>query len=144
MARFKFRLEKVLEVKEIAIKQEQRRLSEINEKRQKLLDNRHQLEGLLEECTTKINEMEETEANLISSYYTYLHQIMQEIRQVEEQLFHLDEEEIRVRNKLKEIQKEKKALENLKEKKYARFVQEEQRREQALLDEFALLGGLPD
>ena len=144
MARFKFRLEKVLEVKEIALKQEQRRLSEIGKKRHQLLQQREQLERTLEECSAKINTLDDTHANLLSAYYTYLHQIMQEIRQLEDQMYQLDQEELAVRNKLREVQKEKKVLQKLKDKNYQRFVKEQQEQEQAILDELAFFGGIPD
>lgn len=144
MARFKFRLEKVLEVKEIALKQEQRRLSEIGKKRHQLLQQREQLERTLEECSAKINTLDDTHVNLLSAYYTYLHQIMQEIRQLEDQMYQLDQEELAVQNKLREVQKEKKILQKLKDKNYQRFVKEQQEQEQAILDELALFGGVPD
>ena len=144
MARFKFRLEKVLEVKEIALKQEQRRLSEIGKKRHQLLQQREQLERTLEECSAKINTLDDTHVNLLSAYYTYLHQIMQEIRQLEDQMYQLDQEELAVQNKLREVQKEKKILQKLKDKNYQRFVKEQQEHEQAILDELALFGGVPD
>ncbi len=144
MARFKFRLDKVLEVKEIALKQEQRRLSDINQRRHQLLESRHQLEQAMEECMGQINRLESSQVDLLASYHTYLHQIMQEIRQLENQLYQLDEEEMKVRQRLQEIQKEKKVLENLKERKYARFLKEQDRLEQATLDELALLGSQVD
>lgn len=144
MARFKFRLEKVLEVKEIALKQEQRRLSDINQKRHHLLQTRHQLEGIMEDCMQQINQLENSQVDLLASYHTYLHQIMQDIRQLEQQLFQLDEEEMKIRHKLQEIQKEKKVLENLRDKRYARFLKDQERQEQNTLDELALLGSQAD
>ena len=69
---------------------------------------------------------------------------MQEIRQLEDQIYQLDQEELAVRNKLREVQKEKKVLQKLKDKNYQRFVKEQQEQEQAILDELALFGGVPD
>ncbi len=144
MAKFKFNLEKVLEIKEITLKQEQRRLSDIAQKRQQLLKQREHWEESMQECMSTINSLEATEAEVLASYHAYLHQIMQAVRQVEKQLYDLDAEEVKVRHRLREIQKEKTVLLNLKERKYERFLKEEERRQQAELDEIALLGGLPD
>ncbi len=140
MKKFKFRLEKVLDVKEIELKKVQKELSdkmdEINREEERL----YRMISTTNEYAQFLETMTPKSAAELDLQFSYFHQLLEEVEAQKEAVEKLKEEEKTVRQKLIAVQREQKMLTNLKENARQKYVDEVLKSEQKILDEFAILG----
>jgi flagellar FliJ protein len=131
----KFRLQKVLEVREIVEKEKQKELSVSKRKLHSVEDELHDLKQKLDKCTREMNGIAKARVRQIKEQHDYLNTLTQSIEaKCRDVTVVMQDVEIR-RLDLLQASRDKKALLNLKDKKEAERKQEELRREQAGLDE---------
>jgi len=133
--KFKFRLDKLLEIridKEEECKRVfndiQRQKKQIEDKLDDLCDNYEKYKG--------IKPNEDVVYQKLKRYY--LQGLQNGITETEKQLVKKEEEVEVKRCELKQKQIERKTVETLKDKKYASYIKEENRVEQITIDEIAL------
>jgi flagellar FliJ protein len=133
--RFKFGLEKLLEMR-IAKEEESKRLftesqrekKRIEEKLEELKENYHKYNG--------ISPNEDVVYQKLKRYY--IQGVQSGIKSTEKELALKNQEIERTRKELTEKQMERKTVETLKEKKYSAYIKEQDRIEQINIDELAL------
>ena len=140
MKKFRFSLEKVLEIKEVEEKVIQKKLlliqNEIIETEKKIISNREKISverkkiSLLSENI--INSME------IMIHYKYIDGLTSEIESLQENLKRLKLQEFQIKKELIEKSKEKKALEKLKEIKFEEFKKDYNRAQQMFIDDISI------
>lgn len=143
MKKFRFRLQKVMEIKEEVEKQ---RMIDLSEAKQVVDLETTRLNHLNDEqidCQHRIDEKSSTEKinpGELALYYRFLDQTRMRIEAQEDRLqaAHLEME--RRRQILLEASKEKKVLEKLKEKKQAAYMIELNHKEQDMINEVASIG----
>ncbi len=144
MKKFKFRLEKVLEMKERELQREQKALADLLRHQQeahKLLnEKRIMVEGHIQ----KMENVTSGEAGTLTTYYEYLQTLLQEMYHLQNRIIDLEKQADVQRKKLLDVQKEQKILENLKAQNYQKYLEENKKNEQSFLDEIAMLGAQPE
>lgn len=140
MKKFEFRLQRVMEVKEEIEKQKERDFSlarkKVIEEENKLTAIKKQYESCWKDIEDKTSR-ETVDTTEIRQYYQYLQKLEGDI---ERQFIYLQEanaEMERRRHILIEASKERKILENLKDRKLASYNEEMNRIEQNFFDEIA-------
>ncbi len=136
-AKKKFRLQKVLEVRELI---EQNRQKDFADAKQNLkIENEKldQLESKRDGFTRSMNTLIKAEVSQFSSNQTYLETLNQAVADKHETIAVLEEDVETKRQQLLEAAKNRKALEKLKERKEVEVIQEENRSEQDFIDEIA-------
>lgn len=134
--RFKFRLEKVLEIK----KQAENEYMIIHSK---ILNEKITIENeikKLEAQYDKYAQVQYQEASVINRQiaYNYMNSLFQSIQNYSKILEEVEERYKKSTNKLIALQSERKSLERLKEKQYQKFLEELEEEEMAQNDEFAI------
>lgn len=140
MKKFKFRLQKVLDVKEINLKQRQRDLaSQIEE----TLQARQVLENIRQTATGfayQLEKLSNLRAADLELQYAYFHQLLQEVQHQKNVVNELQRKETEARMRLIETRREQKMLANLKMNAEKKFLESQWKEEQNNLDELAILG----
>jgi flagellar FliJ protein len=140
MKKFKFSLEKVLEIKEIEEKILQKKLLEIQ---YKIFDNEKKIADSKDRIVAERSKICDLSQNIISSKDIMLRQIYIEnhdknIDYLEECLETLRIEEDEARKKLIEKSREKKDLERLKEIKQEDYRKEYNKQQQLFIDDMSI------
>ena len=133
--RFKFGLDKLLEIRKEKEEESKRLFTEsqrekkkIEEKLEELKDNYHKYKG--------INPNEDVVYQKLKRYY--LQGVQNGIKSTEKDLAIKNQEIDKRRRNLTEKQTERKTVETLKDKKYLAYIKEQDRAEQNTIDELAL------
>jgi flagellar FliJ protein len=138
--KFKFNLQKVLDVKEIRLKKIQRELAifkkQKSEAEEKLIKQQYEFEKF---CTSMYKE-EEKNVSDIKLAYSHFYQYLEDLDTQKKELINLGKKIEETRNKLINEQRDFKILSKLKEKYYSAFIAKGQKEEQNSLDETALIG----
>lgn len=134
--RFKFRLEKVLDIK---IQRENEHMISHS----KILNEKVKVENEirnLESQYDKYSELQYSESDTLKKKiaYNYMNSLFQTIQSYKEKLKEIEQEYIKSREKLISLQSERKSLERLKEKQYQKFLEILEEEENASNDEFSI------
>ena len=140
MKKFKFSLDKVLEVKEIEEKNIQRRLQKVQsmiyETENKILTVSEKISAEGKKVNTMINNiMKSTDIML---HYRYIESLCDQLNGLKAHLRDLRLDEEQITTELVEKSKEKKAIEKLKEIKYEEYRKEYNKEQQVILDEISI------
>ncbi|GKX65490.1 flagellar export protein FliJ [Inconstantimicrobium mannanitabidum] len=132
---FKFKLEKVLEIRQEKENESVRLFKKIQEEKLKV-------ENEINDLNEKYEKNKILKKNENAAYQkikrNYINALNRGIKQKEKELA-VKESELEIRrNDLKIKQMERKTVEIIKDKRYAQFVAEENRKEQVTIDELAL------
>ena len=137
MKKFKFRLQKVADTKARQEKQKSVELArlflELENQKQELRNLNFELENVQQEVFGKT--VSGAPAKEILEYQRYIEKLQQDIHEQQQRVLDLEEKIEQVQAALLKINKEKKILERLREKRYLKYLQEQSREEQKLLDE---------
>lgn len=141
MKKFSFNLEKVSETKAIRVKQQTQRLAELLRglecEEMELRSLSTELNGLHEEVLQKT--IEGCSASELRDYQRYLSKLIGELQTRKKNIDDYQDKIERLQVKLMELSREKKVLEKLREKRYIKYLQDQTREEQKMLDEMALV-----
>lgn len=138
MKKFKFKLNKVLEVREIEEEQAQNRLLEAQQKAREIEENINSLEGIQEDLYQSIRKSEGISIDENIAYRNYIHNNRQKINETKRTLSAQEEKVLISRENYLEKRKKKEALEKVKNKEYNRYYKDILLKEQKELDEMAL------
>lgn len=135
-ARFKFRLEKVLEIK---IQRENEHMISHS----KILNEKNKVENEiknLESQYDKYSEIQYSESDTLKKKiaYNYMNSLFQTIQRYREELEEIEKRYAESRDILITLQSERKSLDRLKEKQYCKFLEELEEEENILNDEFSI------
>lgn len=137
MARFKFRLQSVIRVKEIQQKKIERELAQI---KKRILQEQARLENLEGE-REKLVSSSPLDGKVIASdivvHQDYLRKISDEIHFENARLENLADFETKKIDEVLDVKKDKEAIEHLKEKRLEEYKRELDRMEQVLIDAVA-------
>ena len=137
MAKFNFRLQSVIKVKEIQEKKIQRELAQI---KKRLLQERERLEDLEGERERLVSSSPlngKVRAADVVVHQNYIRKISDEIHFENARIENLTESETKKIDEVLDVKKDKEAIEQLKEKKLEEFKREQDHKEQILLDAVA-------
>lgn len=134
---FKFRLEKILGLKE---KIEEAKKNEYGKAKKKLDDAIAKKNALIAKKNDLINEMKSFDGNIEAlkkrnEYYKYIDYLKEVIAEMEIRIEMLRKEAEEKRHELEEAMKERKILDKYKEKEFDKYKKEELRIENGLVDE---------
>ncbi|MFP4016024.1 MAG: flagellar export protein FliJ [Halanaerobiales bacterium] len=138
MKKFKFKLNKVLEVREIEEEQAQNKLLEAQKKAREIEEKINSLEGIQEDLYKSIRKSEGISFEENIAYRNYIHNNRQKINETKRTLSAQEENVLISRENYLEKRKKKEALEKVKNKEYNRYYKEILLKEQKELDEMAL------
>ncbi|MFZ1081931.1 MAG: flagellar FliJ family protein [Candidatus Kryptoniota bacterium] len=144
MAKFNFRLQSVIRVKEIQEKKVQRELAQL---KRRILHEQAQLENLEDErervasTSPLIGDRESGDGKIraadIVVHENYLRKISDEIHFENTKIENLTEFETKKIDEVLDVKKDKETIERLKEKRLEEFRRESDRKEQVLIDAVA-------
>ena len=139
MKKFKFSLEKVLEIKEIEEKVIQKNLLLIQNE---ILDTEKKILSLKEKISTERKKISSLSLSVINSveimlHYKYIDGLSFDVDQLIDHLSSLRINEMTIKNQLIEKSREKKALERLKEIKFEEFRKDYKKEQQHFLDDIS-------
>ncbi len=144
MARFKFRLEKVLEVRRRKEEEKEKELASLKKelrREEEFLEKLRKETSLIAERIGAFQKVDDESLNLeeLRREYDYLevlrNKITRHLNTVEKLMIKIEEK----RKELIEASKERKIMEKLKDKQYRKFRSEEERKERKVLDEIGTL-----
>ena len=137
MKKFKFRLQKVVDTKAKQEKQKSIELAqlfmELERQKSELKSLNFELESVQQEVFAKT--VGGSPAKEILEYQRYIEKLQQDIQLQKKSIADLEEKIEQTQASLLKLNKEKKILERLREKRYLKYLQEQNREEQKLLDE---------
>lgn len=140
MKRFIFTLEKVLEVKKMEENSIQKQLMSIQasiyEVEKKIISLAEKISRERGKITVKKDA--KVKSNEIMTHYNYIESLSVQKESLYIDLENLKSEELKVRAKLVEKSKERKALEIMKENKYEEYKKEYKKEQQILYDEISI------
>ncbi len=139
MKGFKFKLNKVLAVKKIELKQQQKVLSEASKKKLEAYQAMEQQQNAASSFAARLKTINQHSAGVLNLYYDYFHHLLDEAKQKEMELYQLAEKEEQERQRLISVQKEQKVLEKLEEQEQEKFLDGINRNAQNSLDEIAVI-----
>ncbi len=137
MARFKFKLQSVIRVKEIQEKKIQRELAQV---KRRLLQEREYLENLEDERERLLSSSPlngKIKAADIVVHQDYVKKISEQIRLENNQIDNLTEFESKKIDEVLDVKKDREAIEHLKEKRLEECRRELEKKEQVLIDAIA-------
>ena len=134
----KFRLQKLLELKETIQKAKQRELWLAQHKLLKRQEDLQKLESSKDNFTKDMNQTENASVAQILRNFDYLVTLTENILEKKQEVHQHEVEVEQKRDNLLQIKKELKMLEKLKEKILERLQQENNNKEQKLIDELAI------
>jgi flagellar protein FliJ len=141
MKKFKFRLQKIASTKEKQVKQKSGDLAKLFNERDiekiKLQNMREELSSVQDEIFHK--SIEGCAVSELVDSQKYAELLTQNIKQQKKNIEELDSQIEELKVILLNLNKEKKVLVKLKEKRYVNYLQEQNREEQKILDEMSLL-----
>ncbi len=141
MKKFKFKLQRVQDTKEKQVKQKSGELGKLFHQKGIKAQKLKNLHGELDMIQREIYEktMEGCPVHEILARHKYADEITQQIKHTRKQIEQLDEQIEQMQMGLLQLNKEKKILEKLREKRYVQYLQEQNKEEQKVLDETFLL-----
>lgn len=134
MQKFRFSLEKVLDVRWTAEEEAKREYAVVQ---QALFEQETNLQILYQE-KTELLEVPEIGVNRMQMRYWYLTELDRQTALAQEQIYHLKQLVEKALEKYIHAQRERKVLEKLEEKQYDEHLLEAKREEQKLLDEMGM------
>ena len=137
MARFKFRLQPVIKVKEIQEKKIQRELAQV---KRRILQEQENLENLEDERERILSSSPlsgKFKAADIVIHQNYIRKISDEIRYENDKIENLTQFETKKIDEVLDVKKDKEAIEHLKEKRLEEDRRDLERKEQVLIDAIA-------
>ncbi len=141
MARFRFALQRLLDVKGIKKQQEVVILSSLRKRESDLVEQIERLGLRIKEITEKIFVMEKGVFRIsdIQQYSRFMEFLGGELKRKESELESLREKIKEKAEEVKRLYREELILKKLRDKRYIEFLKEEDRREQRQLDEIATI-----
>ncbi len=139
----KFRLQKILDVRQIIEKQKQKEFSIVMQQLQNEKDN---LNALIEKRSSFTDEMQfENKVSVrgVADHHSYLDSLTRAISYKTQEISQIKEEVEKKRQSLLKATTDKKSIEKLKEKAREEFLQEQSIAEQASIDEIAIRRAKP-
>ncbi len=140
MKKFEFRLQRVLEIKEEIEKQKEREFGEAQKVVLDIIYNIEVMNRQYHQCCEEIEQktsQEHVDTIEMQNYYCYIRKIKNDTEQLYEKKRKAEAEVERRRVVLIEASKDRKVLENLKERKINLYQEELNRFEQNVIDEIA-------
>ncbi len=137
-AKKKFRLQKVLEVRQLIEKNRQKDFADAKQNLKIENEKLAQLEKKRDGFTRSMNTVKKAEVSQFRSNQTYLETLNQAVTDQHETIAVLEEDVQTKRQQLLEAAKNRKALEKLKERKEVEVIHEENKIEQDFIDEIAM------
>ncbi len=134
---FKFKLNKVLEVKDVKFRQQQKDLSNAAQQKQNAHQKLEAKRNSTEKYAKSLDDVQIQNAGNMHLSYDHYHYLLQELKQQQEHLVNLEKQEDLEREKLIRVQRECKVLEKLKEKEFEKFQADIARQAQNSIDELA-------
>jgi len=134
----KFRLQKVLDVRELIEKNRQKDFAGAKHNLQIENKELEQLENKRDGFTQSMNTVKKAEVSQFRGNQAYLETLNQAVADKNEMITVLEEELEMKRQHLMDASKNRKALEKLKERKTVEAIHEENRIEQNFIDEIAM------
>ncbi len=137
MAKYTYRLQSLINIKE---KLEEQKKNELAVENNKLNQEKQVLTELYQEMSSTLDKQEKEQKQSINAiqlqlYINYTDKLKIEIKQQLDKVEKQEKKTEEVRLELLEYTKAKKSLEKLKEKDYENYLEEEKRAEQKLVDE---------
>ncbi len=141
MAKWKFRFQSILNIKNTEKNLLEQKLSKIFSRKEKLLSKLHMYEQtILENEEGILVKMKEgISPNLFAFYEEYNEYLRKECKMIKSEIKKLNDEIKKTQKKLIEKIKEIKILEKLKEKDFFKFQKSLEHKEQVFLDEIATI-----
>lgn len=133
----KFRLQKVLEVRELIEKQHKKDLASSKSKLKSEEEGLKVIGDKKNNFIQNLNKIEKATVSQILGHYDYYSALANFMNNKRSAVESLKGEVEKKRQNLLEASKDKKALENLKEKKIVEYINRESKKEQTLTDEIA-------
>ncbi|MEJ2635713.1 MAG: flagellar export protein FliJ [Calditrichia bacterium] len=140
MKKFEYRLQKVLDVKEMVLRKAQRDLAYAENEKCEAQEEMHQVETVLERFYRQMQASGSETVSEIRRKYDHFYQLMDNLKVQKECLQQLENKVEEIRGQLLEKQKDHKILSKLKEKHYSEYFSKMEKEEQIQLDEMALHG----
>ncbi|MCB0262707.1 MAG: hypothetical protein R3C41_21565 [Calditrichia bacterium] len=137
---FKFRLNKVLEVKDVEFKQQQKDLSSAAQDKMNAYQQLLEKQSSSEAFARELGNVRFQNAGDMHLNFGHFQNLIEEVQEQEQQLFSMEERENLEREKLLKVQRERKVLEKLREKELEKFHQDFLKQSQNDIDEMAILG----
>ncbi|HEX9654732.1 MAG TPA: flagellar export protein FliJ [bacterium] len=134
----KFRLQKVLEVREIIEKERQKELSQSTRKLKTAEDNLSQLQEKKLQVAQAIGALKKIEVNQFAHYYGYLTSLRTAVSNKLREIAAIKKDVENKRQALLEATKNRKALENLKSRHQQEVADASLKTEQAAIDDVAI------
>jgi flagellar FliJ protein len=137
---FTFRLNKVLEVKEVQYKQQQKGLMLAAQRKTQAQRQLIEKQQHTREFAEQLSRPRRLSAGALYLSYAHYMSLIDEMNEQERHLMSLEEKEKQEREKLMAVHKERKILETLREKEYDKYQLNMIKRDQKELDELASIG----
>ncbi|GAB4337327.1 MAG: flagellar export protein FliJ [Calditrichia bacterium] len=141
MKKYRFRLQKVLDVKEVLVKQSQRDLAAAQEEKRQAEEELKRSEQAVKQFARKLEEESFATVAELQQKYDYFYQMLENLDAQKDVVLQMDQKVEKVRQKLIQNQRNRKVLAALKEKSYQDYLEKVKLEEQIALDEMAILGG---
>lgn len=138
MKKFKYNLQKVLDVREMVLKKTQRDLAMAEHQR---MEAEQELQVMKERVDRYYRDMQSTGRERISQLklqHEYFFQLLNDVNSAEAEFAEKEAEAREVRERLTGQLRDHKMLNRLKDRKYAAYLDNLQKKEQLFLDEVAL------
>jgi len=137
MARFKFRLQSVIKVKEIQEKKIQREIAQV---KRRILQEQENLENLEDERERVLSSSPlsgKIKAADIVVHQDYVNKISEQIRFENNKIENLNDYESKKIDEVLDVKKDREAIEHLREKRLEESKRDLERKEQVLIDAIA-------
>ncbi len=142
MKKFKFKLQKVLEVREIHLKRCQKELAELDEKKQKAVKILKELEWKARLFAEKVAGQNSGCAEELEWQQQYLQSLFDAVERQKTNISKIEEACEEHRQHLLKAHRDQKILENLRQQAYENYLEAAQHLDQNLMDELATLGSI--
>ena len=137
---FDFRLNKVLEVKEIQYKQQQKGLMLAAQRKSQAQRQLIEKQQHTREFAEQLNQPGRLSAGALHLSYAHYMSLIEEMNEQERHVMSLEEKEKQEREKLMAVHKERKILETLREKEFEKYQLNMIKKDQKEIDELASMG----
>ncbi len=137
MKKFEYRLQKVLEIKEIVLKKAQRDLAFSQQERQQAETHLKESQYFLEKYAKDIYQERGYTASEMKLKLDYYYQLVDDIQQQKQNIIQIEDKIEEIRRHLLEKQREHKILIKLKSNSYESYLNQLEKEEQTFMDEIA-------
>lgn len=141
MKKFKYRLQKIADTKEKQVKQKSSELAELYLQKEEKVKRFNTLQNELGEVQKEIIQktLNGCSAKDLLDRQRYVEKLNQDLKSERKKIEEIDTRIEELKTVLLHLNREKKVLNKLREKRYLQYLQEQTREEQKLLDEIFLL-----